>query len=194
MAAVHGIVIASVLLLPAAGRPEVARARPSAQDQELVAVVLDDLATYQGKDSPIDGIFSPDPLTLDPRPLPGSPVVDDVLGELEAGDWDDLGDEGRAALREAAQDLESGAGATVGRFVEGSARVPLYTGDVGALPVLGFRQAPIRASLPGYSDDRSVGIVVLSIPWSIHGCTGGYVLVRGDTGWRVRIRHFACYR
>ena len=38
-------------------------AAASAEDQEVVAAVVEDLATNRGRGSPIDGIFSPDPLT-----------------------------------------------------------------------------------------------------------------------------------
>jgi hypothetical protein len=64
--------------------PQTLDRRP-AHDQDVVAVVLDDLATYRGKDSPIDEIFSPNPLTLDPTPLRYALTVKDLLQPYEPG-------------------------------------------------------------------------------------------------------------
>ena len=38
-------------------------------EQEVLTAALNDLATYRGDDSPIDDVFSPNPITLNPTPL-----------------------------------------------------------------------------------------------------------------------------
>jgi hypothetical protein len=186
--AVAGLLIAQPPAARASG-PEEA----GLPDQEVIAVVLEDLASYRGQDSPIDGVFSPNPLRLDPTPSRYAATVADLLRQNRPEKWRNVTAHS-AALREAAQDLIRRTKQPIVLFTAGSAHVPLYSGeDPSKLSPFSFREAPIQASLPGYSNGRRLALLTLSIPWSIHGCTGTYVLVRAESAWRVRVRDFTCY-
>jgi len=193
MRVIHAVSIAAMLTGMSAQTVTGQADRPIDQDQVIVAVVLEDLALNRGKDSPIDEIFSPDPLTLDPTPSRYSISVSDLLQQNEPKKWQALAAGDRPALREAAADFVSRMRGPIRRFTAGSKHVPLYTGDPTKLSPFSFREAPIQAALPGYSKDRRLAIVTLAIPWSIHGCSGTYVLLREGESWLVRVREFACY-
>jgi len=183
-------VTASVILLGSLQQG----ARPAERqvpDREVVATVLEDLATYRGKDSPIDGIFSPNPLTLHAVPARYPRTVESVLVRYNPARWKALSVQDASAAQEAAEDLVRRIAANEEIFAAGSKHVPLYAGaDAKAEP---FRKSPIEAWLPGYSKDGTLAIVALAIPWSIHGCSATYVLARGDRRWAVRVRDFTCY-
>ena len=52
---------------------------------------------------------------------------------------------------------------------------------------------PIAAYSPGYSKDRRIAVVHLSIPWSIHYANGTYVLVQKQGVWSILLRQFVYY-
>jgi hypothetical protein len=170
--------------------PQEPREVATSTDYEVVATMLEDLVSYSGEDSPIDDIFSPDPLRLDPVPTRGTPTVDGLLEQSNPEAWRDLSPADTEALRRAAKDYVRRSKRPAAPFTSGSEHVPLYTGD---RKKASLRDRPISASLPGYSPDGRLSIVTVSIPWSIHGCSGVYVLSKDGTGWRVRVRDFACY-
>jgi hypothetical protein len=194
MRVIEVVAVASMVLGVARPGPAIGFEQPSGDDHQVVAATLEDLVAYKGKDSPLDGIFSPDPVTLDPTPARYSLTVDQLLRQNRPNKWQELEAADRPALREAAGDLVRRIKGPIVRFTAGSAHVPLYVGrDPSKLSPFSFREAPIQASLPGYSRDRRLAILTLSIPWSIHGCSGTYVLLRDGPVWRVRVREFVCY-
>jgi hypothetical protein len=182
--------MASVILLGLL-QQEAAVAGRQLPDRDVLATVLEDLATYRGKHSPIDGIFSPNPLTLHPVPARYPRTVESVLDRYNPARWKALSAENTSALREAAENLVRRISANGEVFAAGSKHVPLYSGSDAEAE--SFRKSPIKAWWPGYSEDGHLAIVALAIPWSIHGCSATYVLTRGDKGWTVRVRDFACY-
>lgn len=161
-------------------------------DGAAVATVLEDLVGYRGKDSPIDSVFSPKPLTLDPVPARYSVTSEEVLQRDKPESWQALSPAEISNLTEAASDLVGRTADTLDRFTAGSAHVPLYAGG-DAEAVSSWRKRPIRAWLPGYSKDRRLALVRLSIPWSIHSCDATYVLIREGSVWNVRVRQSVCH-
>src|SRR5712664_2814574 len=102
MSGANSTVMAGFLLLaPQAATNE----QHPAPDRAVVATVLEDLATRPGKDSPVDGIFSPNPLTLHPVPLRYSLTVENVLYRRDRAAWKALSAAEVAALQEAAADV-----------------------------------------------------------------------------------------
>ncbi len=167
--------------------------RRLAHDREVVAAVLDDLATYRGEDSPMHGPFGPDPLTLDPTPYQYGSIVDGLPRQYDPRAWSDLLATARPKLKEAAQDFVRRIKGPKHRFTAGSPLVPLYEGsDPSKLSPFQHRKAPVQLSLPGYSRDRRLALLTLSIPWSIHRCHGTYVVARDQETWDVRVRDFTC--
>jgi hypothetical protein len=170
-----------------AGTPAAA----DAEDQKVVAIAVEDLATNRGPGSPIDGIFSPDPLTLDPRPARYPLTHDEVLLlQSPSKRWQELSATEALAAGEAADDLAARVKGPEVRFTAGSRNVPLYAGDPEKAP---RRETPIWVWLPGYSKNRETAVITLGITWSIHGCRGTFVLGRSAGSWKVRAREFACY-
>jgi hypothetical protein len=52
---------------------------------------------------------------------------------------------------------------------------------------------PIQAWPPGYSRDKSLCIVRLVIPWSMHHADATYLLVQRKARWVVLVRQFVYY-
>ena len=52
---------------------------------------------------------------------------------------------------------------------------------------------PIQAWPPGYSNDKRVALVRLSIPWSIHSAVATYLLSKTSSGWIAVRRDLAIY-
>jgi hypothetical protein len=69
---------------------------------------------------------------------------------------------------------------------------PASTQPAEPLPRAG-RPRPITAAPPGYGDERTIAVVVLSFAWSIHSGDATYVLRYDGKQWKVISRHFAYY-
>jgi hypothetical protein len=183
----------------AVGQTEDSRLTP--RDNAVVKAVLQDLVAYRGKDSPLDGPFGPSrPLQVMVGPLRGRPslAAADRCG-LEERPWRTLTKVQQQATEQAARHLERRAPQASGRWslvvrdvemIEEGHRPGLIEEGHRPRNELGLQRG-VDVSLPGYSADGSVAIVLVTMPWSIHSATGTYVLLRDDTGWRVVLREFA---
>ena len=169
-------------------------------DAAVVGRVLEDLVTNLSDENPV----APrgkllETIRFSPESATWKQTVDMVLYEHEPQRWQRLTEPQRAAVREAAGHL-------VARTLTAPQHLELHdvpkpitvidkpaTTDGAERGPPGVFERPIRAWLPGYSDDQSVAVVRLSIPWSIHHAEATYVLQRADGKWAVLLRQFVYY-
>ncbi len=93
-----------------------------------------------------------------------------------------------ASVREAAEHLVSRVTSCSGEFAMSHPRVRLLKGEP---PHAGPFGKTINATLPGFSNDGRTAIVLLSIPWSMHGAAAAYVVTLDKARWRVRLGDLA---
>lgn len=93
-------------------------------------------------------------------------------------------------MREAAEDIVARAPACKGEFAFSDSRIRLRSGDPENAGIFDLTTSALP---PGFSKDGRTAIVLLSIPWSIHGANGTYVLTLENGAWRVRVRDFVRY-
>jgi len=166
-------------------------------DDVVVAVALDDLVTYKGKDTPVYGPFSPvKPLAFAVTPARYPLTVEKVLYRNEEKLWKALTAAEVELSREAAESLVERVktlppGAT---FSIADKRLRLRDARTEEkINPWGFDRTT-RAWPAGYSKDGQLAIVMFSIPWSsFHSADATYVLVRQEGAWKVRVRQFVVY-
>ena len=167
--------------------------RVTARDNVVVATVLQDLLTYRGKDSPLDGPFGPStPLPLMRTPLRG-PVSMSGGGNacgIEEKPWRTLTETQQRATEQAARDLERRAPRASGLWDIAMPNVTMHEESARPRNELGLHGG-IDVSLPGYSVGGRIAVVLVTMPWSIHSAMGTYVLRHDDDGWRVLLREYA---
>jgi hypothetical protein len=110
---------------------------------------------------------------------------------LKEEQWRSLTPLQRRATEEAARHLERRAPDAAGRFDVSLHDIEFR--EQGQRPPRDDALFNISLTLPGYSASRRVAIVLLSIPWSIHGASATYVLRLVDDKWQVLAREFAIY-
>ena len=183
--------LAAILLIPLAfGETPVDTSKNL--DFSALNFVLQDLLTYSGDDSPVLIKDSPpNELIFAPNAATWPQTVDAVLYRQEEKPWARLTAAQQILVQEAASNLVMRANSTnsFASFKPVDSRIRLFT-DETTPDVFG---RPIRAWPPGYSDDNSIAVVRLSIPWSIHHADGTYILARSDTGWTILLRQFVYY-
>jgi hypothetical protein len=162
-------------------------------DAEVLQATLEDLKSYDGKDSP--GLFNvrasePVPFSSEPNRFPQT--VDQVLFRYRDELWEALSEQDESLAKEAA-----------GHLIE---RIETRE-EFGSFPVpAGYKvQKPdeakdnpraeraVSAWAPGFSADRKFAVVRLIIPWSIHHGEGTYLLSQQGGNWNVRLRQFVYY-
>ena len=169
----------------------------SALDQEVLEFALADLATYSGKDSPVvvQGAVAV-PLETAPHSADWPVTVEDVLYRHDAKYWKAFPPSDEAALAQAAADLVSrttGGGGFSG-FRSGDSRVKVVEPNATPQPPYQFLATrPIRVWPPGFSGDRRLAVVRMSIPWSIHHANATYVLAKRQGNWVLQVRQFVYY-
>lgn len=165
---------------------------PKDLDFSALNFVLQDLLTYTGDDSPVLIRDSPpSELIFAPDAAAWSQTIDAVLYRQEEKPWANLTAAQQILLLEAASNLVlrvNSADAFTG-YEPVDKRIRIFS-DPTTPDVF---NRPIRAWSPGYSQDKSIAVVRLSIPWSIHHVDGTYVLARSDTGWTILVRQFVYY-
>ena len=161
------------------------------RDNAVVTTVIQDLLTYRGKDSPLDGPFGPStPLPLMRKPLRG-PVSMARGGNacgIEEKPWRALTEMQQRAAEQAARSLERRARVASGVWDIAVPNVTMH--DERPRSELGL-EGGIDVSLPGYSAGGRIALVLVTMPWSIHSAMGTYVLRKDDDGWKVLLRDFA---
>jgi hypothetical protein len=171
-----------------------------ALDNEVITAVLRDLLLYAGDDSPVTTrCLPPAGLLFDARPVRPAQAdpawaltADDILYRHNP-DWERLTPAQLAASCEAAEHLA--ARVEVG---DGSATFRVQDQRIGIHepPADGAKRSlraprPLRAWVPGYSQDRQFAVVRMSIPWSMwHSATATFLVSRDEGRWTVFFRQF----
>jgi hypothetical protein len=166
----------------------------TALDNAVVSVVLRDLLTYNGKDSPVQPPFGPSrPFPVARKPLRGQMPLADAAHScgLTQARWRQLTPAQRRATEEANRQLAQRAPLAVGSFEVAVPDIELR--EENQRPRRDDVLFNIGVTLPGYSGSGRIATVQLSIPWSIHSASGVYVLRLVDSKWQVLAREFAIY-
>lgn len=166
----------------------------SASDQAVLDAALADLATYDGKDSPV--VCRDAPLNVAPDSIDWSVTVDDVLYRHDPKLWRTFPQSDEAAFAHAAADLVSRTTSLAGFAGFRSENPEIRVAEVKSppQPQRVFPAArPIRVWPPGYSADGRLAVVRMSIPWSIHHAEATYVLANREGNWLVQVRQFVYY-
>lgn len=181
-------------------RPRVTVEKPvDVLDAEVVAVVLDDLLTFAGDDSPVAVRGSPpNKILFAAKPARYPETVDQVLYQHKKKLWLTLTAGQTTAAREAAENLvkrlqnrDDSA-----EFKTKDKRIRIHVEREPQSQEESDRsmfERPIQAWPPGYSTDRRFAIVRLVIPWSIHHAEGTYLLSEENGKWTVLLRQFVYY-
>lgn len=165
---------------------------PARSDGEVINAILIDLLTYTGKDSPaVSGNGHTEPtLLFSIKTVTISQTQECVLQSVDAKSWEQIEQQYRGAVVEAASNLVGRIGSveSLVAYVPNDKRIQLFPIDkqIGLLDI-----RPIRTWLPGYSQDGTIALVRLTIPWSIHHSLGTYILRRERERWIVVVRQFA---
>jgi len=187
------LLLLALLQVQAASRtnePESSESGVTPRDNAVMLVVLERLLA-EGKMDPFVPPGDPSkPLLFDLEPICNSVTADQVLEPSDEKEWEGLTDAEQAAVREAAENLVARAKSCAGEFTISHPRIQLRRGDP---PGTGIFDRTSAAFLPGFSRDGRTALVLLSIPWSIHGASGTHVLVLQDGEWQIRVRDFAYY-
>ena len=161
-------------------------------DFSVLNLVLQDLLTYSGDDSPVLIKDSPpNEVIFAPNAAIWPQTVDDVLYRQEEKPWASLSAAHQILVQEAASNLVMRVNSTNAftNFEPVDNRIRLFSDQT---PPDVFSR-PIRAWSPGYSNEKSIVVVRLSIPWSIHHVDGTYILARSGAGWTILLRQFVYY-
>lgn len=167
----------------------------TSQDAAVLEVVLTDVLTFDGENSPRDTRYGDkDHILVAPQPCSYKITLDRVLLQRTKASWEALSSEQLASAQAAAKDL-------VRRFDAKENFEPLISNDprieIQADPPTtqpGLRMdRPICAWAPGYSGGGSFAVVRLSIPWSIHHADGVYLLEKHEGAWKIALRDFTYY-
>jgi hypothetical protein len=171
----------------------------AAVDQQVLETVLHDLLTEPSTDSPVAIRGSaPKRLLFSPRAAVRPQSVEDVLYRHEKKPWDKLTRVEVVRTHEAAEHLlqRIGANDSFSAFQPKDKRVLIRDEAASGKRPAGLRiwyDRPIQAWPPGYSQDKSLCIVRLVIPWSIHHADATYILVKRKARWAVLLRQFVYY-
>lgn len=162
----------------------------ASQDAEVLNAVFADLLENSSDDFDARQqiLFIP---IADERALTSESILSPT-GEFERW-WEQLTTDQRKWTKEAVAKLVSRIGGSdpFKDYIPRDPRVKLF--PEGEKPGLGTR-IPFQAWPPGYSEDGTIAVVVLSFGWgSFHGASSTHVLLRCNQGWKVLIRDFTYY-
>jgi hypothetical protein len=169
----------------------------SASDQEVLEFALADLASYSGEDSPVVVRRTvTTPLEVAPDSADWPLTIDEVLHRHDASYWTAFPPADEAALAQAAADLVSRTKSRGGfsGFRSRESRVKVADANAGPKERYEFPETrSIRVWPPGFSSDRRLAVVRMSIPWSIHHAEATYVLGKRQGNWALQVRQFVYY-
>ncbi len=161
----------------------------SIDDQQVLECALADLVRYSGKDWP-----GAEPLSVAAEAVDWSVTVDEVLYRHDEESWRDLSSAEETALAQAAADLVSRTTLEKGGVRFQSQHSRLNVGDTATSPEPRYGESrPIHLWPPGFTADRRLVVVRMSIPTGWHHANATYVLARQGTGWTIRVRQFVHY-
>ena len=162
-------------------------------DRHVLEAALADLLSYEGEESPrklmtadASGRFAVAPDSAE-SPLAVSAILERCIAKwhgLEPKEW--------RGFKEAATHLVKRVKRKEG-FAGFESAHPRFRGPYAEEPDPLSPYRPIHAWAPGYSRDKSLAVVRLSIPWSMHSADATYLMRRTETGWTVVRREFAVY-
>jgi len=169
----------------------------SPSDEPVLEAALADLVTYVGKDSPVafHGAVET-PLLVAPEPADWPVTTAAVLKRHEPQSWQAFPLSEQGALAEAADNLVARTTRHAGfvGFRSKNPRVKMLTPGATPAPKYSFLAVrPIRIWPPGYSAERRLAVVRMSIPWSIHHADGTYVFANRQGSWLLLVRQFVYY-
>jgi hypothetical protein len=158
------------------------------RDNDVLVVALDRLVR-DGRDDPFMPFDDETPLFFDRSPNCQPLTLKQVLRWSRDYEWEHrLTRQELEAVREAADHLVSRIPSCRGQFLLSHPRVELINGEP---PDAGPLGKTVRAPSPGFSKDGRTGLVLVRIPWSMHGAAAAYVLTRHDGRWRIRVGELA---
>jgi len=172
----------------------------SSRDMIVLEIVLADLMSYSGSDSPLKSFVvcrrtdadGHKPLLLSQNTLKWKPNSADVLDRQadQEMQWRALTNS-EYLLTQAATNLVSRATPehSLGNLEFTNTAIEVVASEHQSTRF----ERPIHVWLPGYSDDGTLSIVRLSIPWSLHHADGTYVLIQTNAEWRIVLRQFVYY-
>jgi hypothetical protein len=165
----------------------------AAADRDALDAALADLLSYKGDESPLK-LMMADPsgrFAVAPDSAKWPLTVNAILERCNAK-WQGLSKSEWRGLREAAADLVARVERKDGftGFPSKHERFHASRGEESG-PFDLYR--PIHAWAPGYSRDKALVVVRLSIPWSIHSADATYLIRKTESGWTIVRREFAIY-
>jgi hypothetical protein len=159
-----------------------------AVDQSILDAALARLLSDRGRGSAL-ALRASKQLTVAPESADWPITVERVLQECDSSPRH-LEPSQLSRLREAADDLVSRVGRKAG-FSSFRSGIPGVK-EPAQLRETDF-EGPVVAWPPGYSRDGSLGIVRLSIPWSIHSADATYIFVKRTGRWALLARDLCVY-
>lgn len=160
------------------------------RDNEVLNAVFVDLLENSSDDFEAREriLFNP---VADERPLTSNSILTPA-GDFEEW-WEQLTTDQRRLTKEAVAKLVSRIGANdlIRGFDPRDDRIQLFAKK--EISSYGMR-SPFQAWPPGYSEDGTIAVVILSFGWgSFHGASSTHVLLGHDEEWRVLVRGFTFY-
>jgi hypothetical protein len=162
-------------------------------DRLVLEAALADLLSYEGEESPrklmtadASGRFAVAPDST------RSPLTTSALLERGIAKWEGLEPEEWRGFKEAATHLVKRVKRKEG-FAGFQSAHPLLRGPHGKESDPTDPHRPIHAWPPGYSRNKALAVVQLSVPWSMHSADALYLVRKTETGWRIVRREFAVY-
>jgi hypothetical protein len=162
-----------------------------ADDQRVLVAALRDLTTEAGDESPVAfrGAVRA-PLQVSSELTTRAVTVEQILEGRDSEEWRAVSKSNGGRLVQAANDL-------ILRISRREDFIPFHS-DSSRLEIRRPTQARSddmfdRSTTmwpPGYSADRQIAIVRMSIPWSVHECIGTFLLERRQDDWLVIARAF----
>jgi hypothetical protein len=192
MKSVRCVAVLLVLFGPAAspaGDQSILSTGPVDQRDNDVMVVALDRLLRDGREDPFMPFVDSAPLFFEKSPKCYPRTVEQVMCWPADYKWHTrLTQVELAAVREAAEHLVARLSACRGEFAMSHPRIRLLHGEP---PRTGSLGKTITATLPGFSRDGRTALVLLSIPWSMHGASAAYVVTKENARWRVRLGELA---
>jgi hypothetical protein len=158
------------------------------RDNDVMVVALDRLLR-DGRQDPFMPFVDSAPLFFEKTPTCHQRTVEQIMSWSANYKWyTRLTRAELTSVREAAEHLVARVTSCSGAFAMSHPRIRVLTGEP---PNAGPLGKTISAAPPGFSKDGRTAIVLLHIPWSMHGAAAAYVVAMDKTRWRVRLGDLA---
>lgn len=173
-----------------------AQRRPS--DAPVLETVYRDVLAYDGEGSPrgMHVIRDDGNVLVAQSPCAFKITIDRALFASFDEKATELSADQKSAAHEAAGDLvrRFDAGDPFDGFPSADVGIAIESDAAATQPHrLEMRNRAICTWAPGYSRDKTLAVVRLSIPWSIHSGDATYVLAKRGTVWTIVYRDFRWY-